>query len=173
LQPPSEELLACVGAQPITGATFEHWANIAQRSEGSAGKHGHPNANDVVHEVMGFLISSDWVIGEANDLNIHISEEEVRRGFDRDRREQFPKRREFQALLKRTGQTVADLLLRVRLKLTSTRIQKRVVAGHSGAKAQQQALAHYVADFRRKWRAQTYCVQDYATFDCAHVEASI
>jgi hypothetical protein len=31
---------------------------------------------------MGFLISSDWVLGEAADLNIHISEGEVLPGIE-------------------------------------------------------------------------------------------
>jgi hypothetical protein len=167
LQPPVEELLACVGAQAITGATFEHWATIAEKSE------GHADANEVLQQTMGFLITAVWVTGEASDLNIHISEEEVRRTFDRIRREEFPKRREFAAFMRSTGQTVADLLLRVRLNLSSARIQKRVVAGHHGAKAQQRAMARFVTVFKRKWQAQTYCVQDYAGPDCGHVQASI
>jgi hypothetical protein len=122
---------------------------------------------------MGFLISSDWVIGEAQALNVRVSDEEVRRRFDRIRHEQFPKRGEFKAFLKSSGQTVADLLFRVRGNLLSTRIQQRVVAGQHGASAQANALARFVSEFHMKWRAQTYCSAAYAVGDCGHVQAVV
>lgn len=106
---------------------------------------------------MGFLISSDWLIGEAQNLNIHVSDVEVRRRFDHIRREQFPKRGEFKAFLRSSGQTVPDLLFRVRVDLLSARLQQRVVAG----------------EFASKWRAQTYCSPAYTVSDCGHVEAEL
>jgi hypothetical protein len=170
LNPAPEQLVACVGSQSITGATFSHWAVVAQKSEGSA-KH-RLSASEVMKQAMSFLISSDWVLGEAADLNIHVSEGEVRHTFDHLRAQQFPKKREFKAFQKQSGQTIADLLFRVRLNLNSTRIQKHVLAGHRGARSQQQALKRFVHDFKLKWEAQTYCDPGYAVTDCGHVEAS-
>jgi hypothetical protein len=40
---------------------------------------GPHHLHTLVDEVMGFLISSDWVIGEAQDLNVRVSEAQVRR----------------------------------------------------------------------------------------------
>jgi hypothetical protein len=120
---------------------------------------------------MGFLISSDWVIGEAWDLNIRVSEVEVRRSFDRIRREQFPERREFTAFLKSSGQTVADLLFRVRLNLLSTRIQRQIIASQHGSSAQGHAITHFVSEFKSKSRGQTYCSPAYAVNDCGHVQS--
>jgi hypothetical protein len=173
--------VACVGSQSITGAMFSHWADVARRSEEepspspvhTASKHHAPSAGEVIKEVMGFLISSDWVLGEAADLNIHISEGEVRHTFDHIRAQQFPKRKEFKTFLKQSGQTIADLLFRVRLNLTSTRIQKHVLAGHRGSRTQQHALERFVHDFKLKWEAQTYCDPAYAVTDCGHVQASL
>ena len=122
---------------------------------------------------MGFLISSDWVIGEAQNLNIHASDVEVRRRFDHIRREQFPKRGEFTAFLRSSGQTVADLLFRVRLNLLSGRIQSRTIAGLRGAAAQEHAIAHFVSEFKSKWLAQTYCLPAYAVSDCGHVQTAL
>ena len=122
---------------------------------------------------MGFLISSDWVLGEATDLNVHVSEGEVRHTFAHIRNQQFPKKREFKTFLKQSGQTVADLLFRVRLNLTSTRIQKHVLAGHRGSHSQQRALKRFVHDFKLKWEAQTYCDPGYAVTDCGHVQAAL
>jgi hypothetical protein len=119
---------------------------------------------------MGFLISSDWVLGEAADLNVHVSEGEVRQMFDRIRTQQFPKQKGFKAFLKQSGQTVADLLFRVRLNILSQRIQKHVLAGHRGARNKQRALERFVHGFRLKWMAQTYCDPTHAVQDCGHVQ---
>jgi hypothetical protein len=180
LSPAPEQIVACIGSQSITGATFSHWAAIASRSEEPSPKavrtasgHHAPSAGEVIKEVMGFLISSDWVLGEAADLNIHVSESEVRHTFDHIRNQQFPKKKEFKTFLKQSGQTVADLLFRVRLNLASTRIQKHVLAGHHGAHSQQRALKRFVHEFKLKWEAQTYCDPGYAVTDCGHVQASL
>jgi hypothetical protein len=171
LSPAREQIVACVGSQSITGVAFSHWAVVAQKSEGSS-KH-RPSASEVMKQVMGFLISSDWMLGEATDLNIHVSESEVRHTFDHIRTQQFPKKNEFKAFLRQSGETVADLLFRVRLNLASTRIQQHVAAGHRGARSQQRALSRFVHDFKVKWEAQTYCDPAYAVTDCGHVQASL
>jgi hypothetical protein len=169
LSPAPERIVACVGAQSITGATFLHWADVARRS---GGKHP-PPATEVMNEAMGFLISSDWVLAEATDLNIHVSEGEVRHTLDHIRTQQFPKKKEFKAWQKQSGQTVADLLFRVRLNLLSTEIQRHVLAGHRSSRSQQHALKRFVHDFKVKWEAQTYCAPAYAVTDCGHVQAAL
>jgi hypothetical protein len=169
---PSQTLVACVGSQAITEATFQHWSAVAQAEPGSQAGH-QPGAAEVTTQVMGFLISADWVIGEARDLNIHVSPAEVRRTFNRTRRAQFPKKREFQAFLGKSKETVADILLRVQLDLLSQRLQRRVVAGRHGASKKREALRHFVSDFRNKWTAQTYCAAQYASQDCGHVQATL
>jgi len=169
LSPAPEQVVACVGVQSITGATFSHWADIARRS---GGKHP-PSAAGVTSEVMGFLISSDWVLGEAAELDVHVSEGEVRHSFDRIRAAQFPKLKGFTAFLKQSGETVADLLLRVRLNLTSERIEKRVTAHHHGARSQLRAMKRFLHEFKLKWTAQTYCEPGYAISDCGRVQAGL
>jgi hypothetical protein len=91
LGPAPEQIVACVGSQSIMGATFSHWAVVAQKSEGSS-KH-RLSASQVMKQAMSFLISSDWVLGEATDVNIHVSESEVRHTFDHIRTQQFPKKK--------------------------------------------------------------------------------
>jgi hypothetical protein len=122
---------------------------------------------------MGFLISGDWVIGEARDLNVHVSPAEVRRTFNRTRKAQFPKQGEFQGFLGKSKETVSDILLRVELDLLSQRLQRRVVAGKNGMRKKHEALKHFVSDFRNKWTVQTYCVAQYASQDCGHVQATL
>jgi hypothetical protein len=171
LQPSAQQLLACIGSQPIRGALFRHWTEVARRAEGPRQRRGAPHVRALVQEVMGFLLSSYWVIGEAKDLNVHLSDAQVRRAFDRIRRQQFPKRGEFTSFLRSSGQTVADLLFRVRLMLLSGRLQRQIISAQHGARAQEEALARFVREFKAKWRAQTYCATQYAVEDCGHVQA--
>lgn len=78
-------------------------------------------------EVLGFLISSTWVIGEANSLGVKVTDKEVKKQFEKIKSQQFPKAAEFQKFLKTSGQTVSDLLLRVKLNLLSSKIQQKIV----------------------------------------------
>jgi hypothetical protein len=170
--PGSEQVLACVGAEAITGATYVHWATIANDAATQPGhKHGELPSSVAAEQVMAFLISSDWIIGEARERGIVFSEATVRKQFDHIRHAQFPHPKEFKKFLESSGQTVADLLFRVRLNLMSEQIQKQVLAGHHGKRAQRQALANFVGEFKSRWMGQTYCEPAFAVSDCGHTQA--
>jgi hypothetical protein len=177
LEPAAQQVLACVGATPITGAVFAHWAHVAKVAgdqgaiETSAkGPPPSPTPAEITDEVMKFLISSDWVIGEANDLHLGVSERTVRRSFDQIRAQQFPHRGEFAAFLHESGQTVADLLFRVRLNLLSTRIEQKESSGHRTSAGRERALERFIVAFKKRWQSRTYCVTAYAVNDCGHVQ---
>ncbi|HEX3910368.1 MAG TPA: peptidyl-prolyl cis-trans isomerase [Solirubrobacteraceae bacterium] len=78
-------------------------------------------------EVLGFLISSSWVLGEAGSLGVKATDKEVKKQFEKIKSQQFPKPAEFQKFLSTSGQTVSDLLLRVKLNLLSSKIQQKIV----------------------------------------------
>jgi foldase protein PrsA len=80
-------------------------------------------------EVLGFLVSSEWVLGEANSLGVKVSDAEVKKQFEKIKTQQFPKAAEFQKFLATSGQTVSDLLLRVKLNLLSSKIQQKIAKG--------------------------------------------
>jgi foldase protein PrsA len=92
-------------------------------------------------EVLGFLISSNWVIGEADSLGVKISDKEVKKQFEKIKSQQFPKAAEFEKFLKTSGQSVSDLLLRVKLNLLSQKIQQKIVK--QKAKVTQAQIAKY------------------------------
>ncbi len=169
-----DEIVACVGSDAISGATFAHWAAVAQRAAGS----GHEKRSNRLTraeaiEAMSFLISSDWVLGEAADLHIVVSGTEVRHRLDHLRRKQFHRRSAFRAFLRSTGETADDLLLRVRLSMLSVAIQRRIVGHEHRPRVQQRRLSHFVRRFRRKWRAQTYCESRFAVPDCGHTASTL
>jgi foldase protein PrsA len=92
-------------------------------------------------EVLGFLISSSWVLGEASSLGVKVSDKEVKKQFEKIKTQQFPKAAEFQKFLSTSGQTVSDLLLRVKLNLLSSKIQQKIVKQKS--KVSQAEIAKY------------------------------
>jgi len=77
-------------------------------------------------EVLGFLISSSWVLGEAESLGVKVTDAEVKKELEKIRGEQFTQPGQFQKFLASTGYTVSDLLLRVKLNMLSTKIQQKV-----------------------------------------------
>jgi foldase protein PrsA len=78
-------------------------------------------------EVLGFLTSSAWVLGEAKSLGVKLSDSEVRNQFLKIKHQQFKKASEFEKFLATSGQTVSDLLLRVKLNMLSQKIQAKIV----------------------------------------------
>ena len=80
-------------------------------------------------QALSFLIGVDWVYGQAGEQGIKLSDKEVEAQFNTLKKQQFPKEAEFQKFLATTGQTVSDLLLRVKLSMLSTKIQEKVTKG--------------------------------------------
>ncbi|MGO9321008.1 MAG: peptidyl-prolyl cis-trans isomerase [Solirubrobacteraceae bacterium] len=93
-------------------------------------------------EVLGFLISSQWVLGEASSLGVKLSDAEVKKEFTKIKTTQFPKASEFEKFLATSGQSVSDLLLRVKLNLLSQKIQKKIVK-EKGAVTEAQISKYY------------------------------
>jgi foldase protein PrsA len=77
-------------------------------------------------EVLGYLIASSWVLGEAESLGVKVSDAEVKKELEKIRNEQFTEPGQFQKFLASTGYTVSDLLLRVKLNMLSTKIQQKI-----------------------------------------------
>jgi foldase protein PrsA len=88
-------------------------------------------------EVLGFLISSEWVLGEGAALGVSVPDKEVKKRFEQVRSQQFPKAAEFERFLASSGQTVSDLLLRVKLNLLSAKIQQKIVRAKATVTHQQ------------------------------------
>jgi len=70
-------------------------------------------------EVLGFLISSSWVLGEASSLGVRVSTQEVDTQLAKLERAQYPKAGEFAKYLANSGQTASDVFYRERLNLLS------------------------------------------------------
>jgi foldase protein PrsA len=100
-------------------------------------------------EVLGFLISSAWVLGEADSLGVKVSDKEVHKRFQQIKEQQFPKAAEFEKFLASSGQTVSDLLLRVKLNLLSSKIQQKIVKSKS--KVSQAQVEKYYNEHKQRF----------------------
>jgi foldase protein PrsA len=78
-------------------------------------------------EALSFLISSQWVLSEAVSLGVKLSDDEVKKAFAGIKTDEFPKVGEAEKYLATSGQTVSDLLLRVKLNLLSQKIEAKVI----------------------------------------------
>ncbi len=99
-------------------------------------------------QVLGFLISSEWVVGEAEEMGVKLTDKEVVKHFNELKKQQFPKEVEFQKFLSSTGQSVSDLLLRVKLSMLSTKIQEKIT------KAKKTVSEAEVAKYYNEHKAQ-------------------
>lgn len=76
---------------------------------------------------LGFLIQSSWIIGQAEEMKVSVSNKEVYKVFNRLKKQSFPKESDFQKFLARSDQTVSDLLLRVKVQsVLVPKIEKQV-----------------------------------------------
>src|SRR3954464_518249 len=80
-------------------------------------------------QVMQLLTSFQWIQGEAEDQGIKVSDAEVKKSFDQQRKQSFPKDADYQKFLKDCGQTEAESLQRVKRHLLSNKIRDKIVKG--------------------------------------------
>lgn len=154
---PGDDVVATVSGTSIPQAEFQHWLNVTAKSSATpdtrvpdapryercvADKRAQQSDKDAAElerqcreewgvlrdSTMRLLITRRWFEGEASALGLKVSEADVTRTFDAQRRESFPADADFQKFLKQTGQTPDDVKARVRLDLLSKAIRERIVS---------------------------------------------
>jgi foldase protein PrsA len=93
-------------------------------------------------QVMQFLVSADWLQGEASDQGVKVSSAQVNTTLNQLKAQQFPSSGQFQQFLATSGMTMQDLLFRVRLDALSTKIRTKVT-GAKGKVTPAQISAYY------------------------------
>jgi foldase protein PrsA len=78
---------------------------------------------------MQLLISFEWIEREAEEMKIKVSDAEVRKEFDTQKKQSFPKDADYKKFLKESGQTEEDILRRVKLDTLSNKIRDKVTKG--------------------------------------------
>jgi phosphatidylethanolamine-binding protein (PEBP) family uncharacterized protein len=153
----SVDAVALVSGIPIPKASYTHWFAVEKALGG---------ASNPSHLALGFLITSEWVLGEAAARHISVSEAEVKQQLAQLEKQSFPKPGTLQKFLAKSGETEADLLARIRVELLRTRIAAKVTAGKSGGQSQA-VLASFETAFQRHWKGYTKCKPGYVMEDCS------
>jgi foldase protein PrsA len=99
-------------------------------------------------QVLGLLISFEWIQREAEDQGVKVTDAEVKKSFEEQKKQSFPKEADYQKFLKDQGQTNEDVLMRVRLDLLSQKIRDKVTKGKDKVTDQQ------IEDYYNKNKSQ-------------------
>src|SRR3954468_13828542 len=81
------------------------------------------------NQVLQLLISFKWIQGEADTMNVKVTDAEVKKSFDEQKKQSFPKDADYKKFLQTSGQTQEDILQRVKLDLLSNKIRDKVIKG--------------------------------------------
>jgi len=153
----SVDAVAFVSGAPIAKASYEHWLAV----EKALGVVNNPS-----HQALGFLLTSEWVLGEAAARHISVSDAEVKQRFAQLERQSFSKAGSLQRFLAKSGESEADLLARVKVELLQSRIVAKLTAGKSATQSKT-LLASFEKAFQQHWKSYTTCKAGYVMEDCS------
>jgi foldase protein PrsA len=77
-------------------------------------------------EVMQFLIQAEWVQQEAADQDIKVSEKEIKKSFEDQKKQAFPNDKQYKEFLASSGMTEEDILFRVKLDQLQQKLTQKV-----------------------------------------------
>jgi foldase protein PrsA len=133
---PPRGAVATVDGEPIPKSEFDHWADVVFRSQQGATRNGKrkpkvpkpgsPEYKQLSSQVMQFLVSSRWIVGEAADRGITASPTEIKRSFEQTKKQSFPSDKAYQRFLKQSGQSQEDIDFRVRSDVLATKLRTEV-----------------------------------------------
>ena len=75
---------------------------------------------------MQFLIQAEWVQQEAEDRDVKVTDAEVKKSFEDQKKQAFPKEADYQKFLKDSGMSEEDILFRVKLDTLQTKLTQQV-----------------------------------------------
>lgn len=153
----SVDAVASVAGVAISKAGYEHWLSVENAL--SAGK----NAS---HMALGFLITSEWVVGEAAAKGVSVSEAEVKKDLAQLEHKSFPKTGSLQKFLASSHESEADLLARIKVEMLESKVAAKVTSGKSGSQSKA-ALASFENSFKDRWKSHTTCKVAYVMEDCS------
>jgi foldase protein PrsA len=100
-------------------------------------------------QVMSFLISSDWILGEAADQGIKATPAELQKRLNQIKQQQFPKPGDFNKFLVSTGMTLTDIYFRTKLIVLSDKLRAKIIRGKD--KVTNAQIARYYQQNRSRY----------------------
>jgi phosphatidylethanolamine-binding protein (PEBP) family uncharacterized protein len=152
----SADAVAYVASTPISKTSYAHWLAVETKLGGNS------NAG---HRALGFLLTSEWVLGEAKARKLSVPEAQVKRHYVQLVHQSFPKAGSLQKYFSTSGETEADLLARIKVELLAAKIAAQVTAGKSSSQ-RSAILTAFENNFHTHWKALTDCKPGYVMEDC-------
>jgi foldase protein PrsA len=77
-------------------------------------------------EVMQFLIQAEWVQQEAADQDIKVTDAQIKKSFEDQKKQAFPNDKQYQQFLASSGMSEQDILFRVKLDQLQQKLTQKV-----------------------------------------------
>jgi hypothetical protein len=137
-----DDAVVRVGDASISEKTIDHWSSVLAGGRLDPASARGPGLERRRRAAIQFLVTSNWLLGEAGKRAVTLSSREIRRQVDASQRAAFPGgEAERRAFLDATGETSADMELEAKAELASARLEQRAKA--SAPPATMAAVAAY------------------------------
>jgi foldase protein PrsA len=128
------DTVATVQGKPITNQEFNHWLAVVNASQAGTKpnknaklpKPGSTQYKQLVRQVMQFLVTSRWILGEAADRKLNATNPEIAKQFKLTKQQSFPNDKAYRKFLRTSGQTQSDIDFRVKADLLANKVRQDV-----------------------------------------------
>jgi hypothetical protein len=122
--------------------------------------------DSIQRRILKFLITGYWIRGEAAAQHIAITEAEVDKRLEEERRATNPTEASFHRLQEASRQTTADLVFAVKTQMLSARLLARFTRADPRTMPERETIAAFNRSMRAKWIAKTSCETGYIVPQC-------
>jgi parvulin-like peptidyl-prolyl isomerase len=138
-----------VGQTAITETTVDHW--MSEMAGGRVVPDPSSRQDQPLRQrALSFLISSQWLLGEAAEEGLKVSKQEIEQRFKDKESASFPGgEAEFHEFLKATGKEVSDVMFEIQAELASSRIRQTVASREP--KITQAQIAKYYSQHKQRY----------------------
>jgi len=122
--------------EEIGSVTTEEFDRALEQAAARSGQQqppepGNPQYEELKMTALGFLLDTVWLQGQAEEMGIGVSQQDVQSELRQIRNQEFQSAQEYRDFLEESKFTQEDVEEQVRLQLLSDEIQQRVIAGAS------------------------------------------
>lgn len=159
--------VAVIGEREVSKAALDRQTAMMSREQRRSSGRA-PTAAErklVASQALSMLLQREAIEQEAAERGIEVSRAEVRRTWVATARRQFKTKRMLRRFLH--GQTVADILVQLRLQALSERVHRQVSQDAGGGKEGKKAVKEFQKDFQKRWQDKTTCSGSYTALGCS------
>jgi foldase protein PrsA len=165
--------VATVDGDSISRVDYRHWLSVFTKTASGQQQQGtpKPTQKQLRDTTLQYLISSHWLAGEAKTQGVAVSDAEVKKALDDQKKQSFPKAGDYQTFLKTSGQTEQDVFARFRVSLLSSKISTKV-AGKGGTITDAAVSDYYAKNQAKFVQPEKRDLLIVLTKDSAHAQSA-